>query len=361
MIATLLVFILILLVLVISHEAGHFFSALFFGIKVEEFGFGIPPKLFGIKSKKGILYSFNLLPFGGFVKIFGEDGGESLNPAHFGAKPAWIQAVVLAAGIIMNLVLAYLIFIIVAGLGTYESIADENFAVHQDAKVMIVDIAPGSPAAAANLVAGDEIINVVSAQDYLAVQKVSDVQKFIDGHKGKEVLFSILRGKAEFNKIVIPRANPPAGEGPLGVALELVRIKKISWYQAPAVGAKIMWNAISATVVGLWDIIKNLIGGHANQVQVSGPVGIFNLTFSAKNMGIATLLTFVALLSINLGIINLLPIPGLDGGRLFFLLIESIRGKKISTKTSALVHGIGLALLIFLMLFITFHDIRALF
>lgn len=360
MITTLIIFFVILLALVLSHEAGHFFSALFFGIKVEEFGFGIPPRMFGVRSKKGILYSFNWLPLGGFVKITGEDGGDSPDPAHFSNKPAWTQAVVLASGILMNLLLAYVVFIAVAGMGTFESLDDKDALLYPDAKVMIVEITQNSPASAANLEVGDSILNMVSGADSITPKTIDETQKFIGTHKGKEILAVIGRGSSEFQITVVPRANPPEGEGALGIALSLVHVKKIPFYLAPVEGAQIMWNATTATLQGFWMLIKSLWNGGAG-VQVSGPVGIYNLTGQATSMGFSVLLTFIALLSINLAIINVLPIPGLDGGRLLFVIIEAVRGKKISANVSSAVHGIGLALLIVLMLLITFKDIRALF
>ena len=361
MLITLIIFFVILLILVLSHEAGHFFSALFFKIKVEEFGFGIPPRMFGIRSKKGILYSFNWLPFGGFVKIMGEDGGDSADPSHFANKPARVQSIVLASGILMNLLLAYLIFIAVATMGTYEAVEDKDAALYPDARIMIVETAINSPATNAKIEAGDVISGMVSGSDSVVPKTVVEVQKFIEAHKGKEVLFALQRGKSEFNTTVVPRTNPPEGEGALGVALSLVRVKKIPFYQAPIDGARIMWNATEATAVGFWTLIRSLWEGNAGSVQVSGPVGIYNLTGQATRMGMATLLMFIALLSINLGIINVLPIPGLDGGRLFFVIIEAIRGKKISATVSSAFHGVGLALLILLMLLITFKDIKGLF
>jgi len=361
MLITLIIFFVILLALVLSHEAGHFFSALFFGIKVEEFGFGIPPRMFGVRSKKGILYSFNWLPLGGFVKITGEDGGESQDSSHFSNKSSWVQTAVLASGVFMNLVLAYVIFSAVAMMGTFESVEDKDIALYPDAKVMIVETAPNSPAGTAKIEAGDVINNMVSGADSVTPKTIDETQKFIEAHKGKEILVVILRGKTEFQTTIVPRADPPAGEGPLGIALSLVRIRKIPFYLAPIEGAQIMWNATTATLQGFWMLIGSLTTGGGEAVQVSGPVGIYNLTGQATSMGFSVLLTFIALLSINLAIINILPIPGLDGGRLLFVIIEAIRGKKISVNISSAAHGLGLALLIALILFITFNDIKALF
>src|SRR3989338_6895821 len=151
MLITLLIFFVILLVLVLSHEAGHFFSARAFGINVEEFGFWVSPRMFGIKSKKGIFYSFYLLPLGGLVKMTGEEGGETSDPTNFSAKPAWIRATVLASGIAMNLLLAYIVFSIITGLGTYEAITDEDAAKYPGAKVTIIQVLKDSPAGDASL------------------------------------------------------------------------------------------------------------------------------------------------------------------------------------------------------------------
>src|SRR3989344_3961915 len=362
MLITLIIFFVILLALVLSHEAGHFFSALFFGIKVEEFGFGIPPRMFGVRSKKGILYSFNWLPLGGFVKITGEEGGETSDPTNFSAKPAWIRAVALASGIAMNLFLAYFVFSIITGLGTYEAIGDADAAKYPDAKVTIIQVLQSSPAGEAELLEGDQILNAVSSSDSITPKNIEEIQKFIADHKGKELLLMIKRNGDEFTKIVTPRANPPEGEGPMGVALALLHIKKTPWYLTPVDGAKLTWSPTSATSEGFGSLIKSIFVKEGRKdLQVAGPVGIFNLTASARSMGITTLLTFLALLSINLAIINVLPIPGLDGGRLFFVIIEAIRGKRISLQASSWIHGVGLAILIILMLAITFHDLSKIF
>lgn len=362
MLITLIIFFVILLALVLSHEAGHFFSARAFGINVEEFGFGLPPRIAGIKSKKGILYSFNLLPFGGFVKITGEEGGETSDPSNFSSKPAWIRAIVLASGIAMNIFLAYVVFSVVTGLGTFEAISDEDAAKHHDAKVTIVQVIKDSPAGQASLMEGDQILNAVSGADSITPAKIGEVQDFISAHKGKELLLMISRNGNEFTRTVTPRENPPEGEGAMGVALALLRINKTPWYLTPIEGAKLTWNATAATAEGFWNLVSSIFEKEERgDLQVAGPIGIFNLTESARSMGVTTLLTFLALLSINLAIINLLPIPGLDGGRLFFVIIEAIRGRQISMQASSLIHGIGLAVLIAIMLAITFYDLSRIF
>ncbi len=348
---SLIVFIFILSVLVLSHEAGHFFSARFFGIRVDEFGFGLPPRVAGIK-RGGTIYSLNLLPFGGFVKIFGEGGEGESDTASFSSKPAYQRAIVLAAGVIANLFLAYLVFGWVSVLGVPEALSDKEAMRMPDAYVVVTEIAPASPAASAGFTAGDKILNF---------KNVSELQSFVNKNRGKEIDISLERGGKVLNKHVLARANPPEGEGSLGVALMMLRIRKAFWYQAPWDGARLTWNAFLGTVYGLYGVALDLLFGRASQIEVAGPVGIFSLTSTVLHLGLSTFLTFLALLSINLAILNVLPIPGLDGGRLAFLCYEVIRKKPVSQKTSVWAHSIGLALLILLMILVTYRDIAKVF
>lgn len=358
MLETIIIFIIILLILVLSHEAGHFFSARFFGVKVEEFGFGIPPRIFGIRSKKGILYSLNLLPFGGFVRIFGEEGENASVTGSFGSKPARIRALILGAGILTNILLAYLIFTALGALGIPE-VLPENQA--GDALISILDISTGSPAEKAGFIMGDQIKTITGGGEELSAQKISEVQNFISKHRGKPLSFLIKRNGGVLEKIVSPRENPPAGEGPLGVSLGFLGLRKVPIYLAPIEGALMTGRALKLTLVGFYEIITSIFSLEKEKIEVAGPIGIFNLVSSAKSSGFRNMLMFLGLLSTNLAIINLLPIPGLDGGRLFFVLIEKIKGKRISPKTSALFHTAGLVILITLMLLVTYQDLARLF
>ena len=359
MLITILIFIAILLVLVLSHEAGHFFSARLFGIKVEEFGFGIPPRIAGIRSKKGILYSFNLLPFGGFVKIFGEEGESASNPESFGSKPAYARASVLGAGIAANILLAYLVFSALLTFGIPE-VVPEDQAVGKT-PISILDVSPNSPAYDAGFFVSDQIKKIASESEEIFPSKIQDVQDFISKNKGKLVKILFERNGSSFEKEIYPRSNPPEGEGPLGVSLGFLQLKKTPFYRAPIEGAVLTGQVIRATLFGFYDIVTALFKDEAAKIEVAGPVGIFNLVSLAKSSGFRSLLMFLGLLSVNLAIINLLPIPGLDGGRLFFLLIESARGSRISPRTSNLFHTAGLIALIALMLLITYHDLIRLF
>ena len=357
MIVTAIIFIVILLVLVLSHEAGHFFSARFFGIKVEEFGFGLPPRAVGIK-RKGTIYSLNYLPFGGFVKIKGEEGGGADDPESFGSKPAWKRSSILLAGVGANIFLAFLIFSFVSWWGVPRAV-EESPNASSNNQIIITEIVSGSPAEKAGILPGDRVLKI----DNFAPQSVKELQEFIVANKTNTLKILLERNEKTKEIMIKPRQNPPEGEGPLGVALAQIRIERSPWYWAPVEGAKLTWEVSKLTVFGLTDTVKKLLvkSDEGGEIAVAGPVGIFNLTGLAKESGLGNLLFFVALLSINLALINVLPLPGLDGGRFLFIIIEVVRGRRISERASSIAHGIGLALLLLLMVLITSYDIARVF
>ncbi len=352
--------------LVLSHEAGHFFSAKYFGIKVEEFGFGLPPRMLGFKKGETV-YSINWLPFGGFVKIFGEDSSPAadtnkaaLDIRNFGHKPPWVRSIVLLSGVIANILLAFILLTIISFGGIPEQISNTD-AAPLDAAITITEIAGGSPASESDLKIGDEIKGLKFDTESLKPSSIENVQSFIKTHQGQDIILVISRGGIELEKTVHARENPPLGEGSLGIALSLIGMKDIPWYRAPIEGAKMTWTILKGTILGFWTLLISLIFGTSVPIEVAGPVGIFNLTAEAQSLGISSFLIFMAILSINLAIINILPVPGLDGGRFLFVLIEKIRGRRISEKLSSIVHGAGLAFLIIMMLLITFYDISKVF
>lgn len=355
---TIIIFIVILLILVLSHEAGHFFTARAFGVKVEEFGFGLPPRIFGIRGKK-TLYSLNFLPVGGFVKILGEEGEESENPESFGATTKWVRALILSAGVLANLALAYLIFSFISAAGFPQTVPGDE--VSGNNYIATVDVAKNSPAASAGILPGDKITKLVSSEEELVPLRISDAQDFISKNRGGNIQIFI-ESRGEFlKKTLMPRISPPEGEGPLGIALSLVETRRAIWYQVPWKGVQITWNVAYSTVYGFFEAVKSIIIGGKEKMEITGPVGIFNLISSIQQSGWRNLLMFCGILSVNLAFINFLPIPGLDGGRVFFLIIEAARGKRISPRMASAWHGAGLALLLALMLLITYRDIVNLF
>ena len=357
MILTIVAFILILSVLVLIHELGHFITAKKFGIKVEEFGFGFPPRVFGLKRGETI-YSINLLPFGGFVKLFGEDeaGGGSLNVKSsnktigkdlnraFFARPAWQRAIIVFAGVVMNFVLAV---ILISYLFAVQGVALPT------KNVKIVEVVKNTPAQEVGLMVGDVVTNVNG-------KKITDTKEFVNltrQYLGQKITIDIKRGDRFISLVVTPRKDYPKGEGPLGVAISATEIKKYSILEAPFFGT---WEAMKFSwiiVTGLFDMVANLVLHGTRPTGVAGPIGVAQLTGQAVSYGLNATLWFMALLSLNLAVLNVLPIPALDGGRLFFILIELVTRRKVNQKYETYAHAIGLALLLTLIVVITFFYI----
>lgn len=362
-----LIFVLILLVLVLVHEAGHFFSAKYFGIRVDEFGFGWPPKLFGFKRGE-TEYTINALPIGGFVKIFGEDpddentNGPDRNRS-FVHKPKWQQAIVLFAGIFMNFVLAWLLFSIgfMSGLPTSTSGASPNVKV-ENAQLTIVSVLPDSPAALSGLTTGDKLLYLTSGTNTTDILNPETVKDFIVSHGDQEIEIGYLRGSSDATEFL--RLTPTLTDGAnptIGIAMDEIGIAKLSFFPAFWEGLKLTWNVTRGTAVGLYTLVADGIQGKGNFASVAGPVGMVGIVGDATKFGFAYLISFAALISVNLAIINLIPFPALDGGRLLFLLIEKIKGSRISPKIANTANMIGFAVLIGLMLVVTYHDIVKLF
>jgi regulator of sigma E protease len=401
---TLLVFLLILSILVLIHEAGHFFVAKKFGIKVEEFGFGIPPRLWGKKIGETI-YSINWLPIGGFVKLFGEDeaGGGSIkirNPKSqrdlgseirkedldraFFAKSVWQRAAVVVAGVAMNALLAFVIYYVFLGLSGFRTAipryTDYNFfLVNQKIKLealVITGVLSDSPASKAGLKPCEEknkkpayCLRLISING----QKPKNSDEFkslVAQNAGKETTFVLEESvkKQTITAVMIPRANPPKGQGALGIKFDTQESIVLS-YDTPL---QRVFSGISHpfNMMGYqFHILSKLITfSIANKTvepvgsAFSGPVGIGVVTGEILKIAdskerLLGLLNLAGLLSVSLAFFNVLPIPALDGGRLFFILVEGIFKKKISAQREAVIHTVGMAVLIGFFILITFKDI----
>jgi regulator of sigma E protease len=391
MIITILVFVLILSLLVLIHEGGHFFMARKMGIKVEEFGFGFPPKMFSIKRGE-TEYSINWLPIGGFVKLYGEDeagagkidlktkGHESSvgdEGRAFFAKTAWQRAAVIVAGVVMNTILAFIIFYIFLGISGFKTtlplLSDYKFfGVRQTniTEVVISDIAKNSPAEKQGLKALIKVINVNGT-------KISNSEEFVNivnknkGHE-IEIAWSNLQTNESHTTKITPRLNPPKGEGALGVALFSYSSAVLS-YENPTQkifsGVTYPINLMAYNLNVMGKLIETSFEKKSTaplSEGVSGPVGIASVTGSILEIKdlkekILGLLNLAGLLSISLAFFNILPIPALDGGRLFFILIEAVTGKKINVRVEGIIHTVGMMVLLALMALITFKDIFKLF
>lgn len=358
---TLIIFILILGILIFVHEFGHFITAKKSGIRVEEFAFGFPPKIFSKKIGE-TEYSINALPLGGYVKIYGEENKEdSRDPRSFMAKPLRVRSLIVVAGITMNVILAFLIFSFGHIWGLPTIINGNHLAKIRNAQITILNVLEESPAEQIGIKRGDVIAGFQENGIEISVKEVEDVQNYIKEHSGKEISLIILRGKEKIIKTAIPRVNPPPNEGHLGIALAKTGIISYPWYLAPIKGFETTADLTIALAQGFYQIFKNLILTGKLGVEIAGPVGIAVLTYQTAQLGFIYLLQFVAILSLNLAIINILPFPALDGGKLLFLGIEKIKGSPIDRKYEQIIHMIGFVILIFLMILITFRDIRNFF
>lgn len=374
MFLTIIVFILILGLLIFVHEFGHFIMAKRAGIKVEEFGFGFPPKIFGIKKGETV-YSLNLFPIGGFVRIYGEMGLDSERARQkkgkpkkskkqpkkdkeraFYNKPVKTRAKITAAGVIMNLFLAAFILGIGHWLGLPTIIEDNEAIDSAKARIQVTQVSFDSPAAQVGIKIGDTIKQLTISNKQLTINKVKEVQEFVKAHKGEEITVVIQRGDEILEKTLIPRVSPPPGEESLGIGLARTSIVSYPWYRALIMGIVSTVNLIWAMITILADLLWRLVATGHLAVEVAGPVGIFSLTGQAAQLGFIYILQLTALLSINLAIINLLPFPALDGGRLLFLAIEKIKGSPVSQKIERIAHTTGFVILVLLMIAITWRD-----
>jgi regulator of sigma E protease len=366
MLFSIILFIIVLAVLILVHEFGHFIVAKRNGIRVDEFGLGFPPRLFGF-TKGETTYSLNAIPFGGFVKIHGENPDEdSISGPDQGRsmvnKPKRVQAAVLVAGVAFNILLAWMLFVIgfMSGLPTSMSEVPPGAQVNE-LGLMITSVMPNSPAEEAGVKPGDRILAVETPAGLLDGPAISEVQDAMAAHGGQEVILSVERGIGEraeaLSLEVIPEEGLAAGRAGIGVTMDQVGIMRLPFFSAIWEGTKFTVRITGVIAVALWDFFSQLFRGQADLSTVAGPVGLVGLVGDASQLGFIYLLSFTALISINLALINLIPFPALDGGRLLFLFIEWLKGSPISPKVANTLNFVGFALLITLMLVITFSDI----
>jgi len=354
MITTVAIFLIVLGLLVFVHEFGHFISAKKMGMRVEELGFGFPPKLWSKKGKDGVNYTVNWIPLGGYCKIKGEDGENRTDPDSFGSKKPWRRAIVLIAGVLMNFLLCAVLLTIGFGIGLPQAVdqAALEQGIVKDYKIQVVSVLDNKPAQNAGIEIGD----VLLAVDNQEIKSVKNLISYTSERIGQKVTFQISRDKQVISK-EIEIVQIDTGKGGIGVGLIETGIVSYPIHKAVWNGFKLTGILTKEMVFGFGNIIKNLIIGKPIGVQVSGPVGIAVLTGQVAKLGFIYILQFTALLSLNLAIINVIPFPALDGGRLVFLLIEKIRRRPVSQKVEAIVHTIGFSLLMILIIIITFQDI----
>jgi regulator of sigma E protease len=372
MIITILIFIIILAVLVFVHEFGHFIVAKKSGMKVDEFGFGFPPRLGGIQKVNGkwkfvwgmkapldpeqTVFSINAIPLGGFVKIVGENNEHEDDPRSFINRSFGARFLTLVAGVLMNVLLAWVLVSVgyISGLPTAVSSANDlpHRAVLKDSQVAIIDLIPDEPAEKAGLKPGDVILQL---DHKITVEKftIDDIQQYIKSNAGKTIIFTIKRINKNLDISVPSLANPGPNQGPTGI--EMANLGKLSfpWYWAPVEGARAVYSQTLNIVSGLYQLFTSRAGLNA----VGGPVKIAQLTGQVADLGFVYIIQFAAFLSLNLAVLNILPFPALDGGRVLFLIIEKIRGKRNNQKLEQYVNTAGFVFLLLLMVVVTIKDI----
>lgn len=375
---SIIIFIIVLAILILVHELGHFIFAKRTGMLVEEFSVGFPPRILSVK-KGETKYSIGLIPLGGYVKIFGEDYDEvnsaeihqkgegksdrEKNNRRFTNRPRWAQALVLVAGVSFNLLLAWFLISIGFMSGMPVSAGQFEGETINNAELVLVDVLADSPAALAGLKAGDTILSLgvgkfESIQDFKNSKIAMD---FIASHGGQEIEVLYKRGLETTLAHLTPEEGIIENKFAIGVSLDVVGTVKFPILRAIWEGLKTTISFTIITAVGLFGFLVSAVTGQADLSQISGPVGIVSLVGDAFQFGFVYLLGFTAIISINLAIINLLPIPALDGGRLLFVLIEAVKGSSIKPKVANALNLIGFAFLILLMLVITASDILKFF
>ena len=344
MLITLVSFFLILIILILAHELGHFFSAKLFKVRVEEFGIFMPPRIFSFKKGETV-YSLNAIPLGGFNKLAGEEDPDA--PGSLAGKSIPVRLLVLSAGSLMNILLPVILLSIAFMIPHLESV-NPNSA--DKGQVFVIEVVANSPAAKAGIKPNDIILNANGE----TVQNIDDYERTVKANYGTEITVDVKHDDGTIAEVKLtPQANAPASQGATGVAItDAVRKSDSFWIAIPD-GVKSYWNMIILFKDGIIGMIRGTV-----PVSVTGPVGLAQLTGEVVKTGIANLLSFAAVISLNLGILNIFPIPAMDGGRIVFVLLEWVRhGKRVSPKVEGLVHSIGFILLMIVFLVISYHDI----
>lgn len=353
MLTTILIFLVVLTVLVFVHELGHFVAAKRAGAQVLEFGFGFPPRLIGVK-RGNTVYSINWIPLGGFVRIKGESG-DSSDPDSFTAQSSWKRFLILISGVGMNIALAVFLLTILFAVGAPTSL-DQNLpagAHIQERKIQVLRVVPGSSAEKAGLQFGDSIISI----DGQIVMSVKQVQEYNANHAGIAETVVIQRGQEQRAVTVTPIAPENGKTAVWGIGLTETGLVRFPWYQAIFYGFRGTFVLVWQIIASLFALFADMIVHHKVAAEISGPVGIATMTGQVAQLGFLYLVQFSALLSINLAVINILPIPSLDGGRVLFLLVEKFRKRPIAPRTEALIHNIGFATLLGLIALVTVRDV----
>ncbi len=357
--------------LILVHEWGHFIAARRSGVDVEEFGLGFPPRIKVLTTKNKTEYTLNWLPFGGFVRLKGEHDADS-QPHSYGGTRLRNKVKIMMAGVTMNVIVAFVILTYLAATGMPQ-LVDKQFSVESNSKtsanhILIGYVEPDSPASQAGIQPNDRIEAIgLAGGPVIAIKdssQVPEVTKQLAGqkvtiafkHNGEEKISTVtLRDPS----VVAATKNDTNPKGYLGISPTDYQTKRYTW-AAPLVALGTMWQFTVLTFQGLWHALSSLFTGHASQAsaQVAGPIGVFVILEQGTQMGLNFVLVIIAIISLTLAIMNALPIPALDGGRLFVTLLYRVMHKPLSPETEDRIHGTAFMLLLVLIVVITVVDVR---
>ncbi len=355
---TVLVFIALLAVLILVHEAGHFLWAKKEGVRVEEFAFGFPPRLWSRKIGETV-YSLNLIPLGGYVRLYGEDRPKGKKS--FASQPVWSRFKIVAGGVLMNLLLGYVFLIIYLALGNAPLATDPNsyplWVLHYERKPVVLRVKKDSSAQEMGLKAGD----VIEEVNGVLMGSAEAFAEFTSKHPGEKVRIKILRdGKQLEVEGKIEGREDKKGEIGVEVANYFARVN-FRWWAIPLMAGIDLFNLVLLVLYFFWNLLLALFGQAQPLGTVVGPVGIYILTKEAVRLGFAHVLRLAIFLTVNLALINFLPLPALDGGRVLFLALEKIKGKRVRPEIENWVHLVGFVLIIALIVALTVKDVLKLF
>lgn len=350
----------ILVLLIVVHEFGHFIAAKIFGVRVEEFGVGYPPRAFSFGRWGGTEYTLNWIPFGGFVRLFGDDADAERGRGGFADAPRWKQAIILVAGVSMNVVAAWALFVGAYSIGILHVINDPSAP---GAELIVTDIVPGSPADAAGVNAGDRVLDLSDTQDAHAVLTPDGILDFVKVRGGKDLSITFLREGATSTSQLTPAhavIAEESGRPAIGVGVALVTTQALAPVEAMRAASISTYNTFIIVTQGLGKIVGGLLRGAPNLRDVTGPVGLVSVVGEASRSGIGYVLSLAAFISVNLAVINLIPIPALDGGRIVVVALEALLRRPAPRLAVQVLNALGIALIILLMVTVTYNDIARL-
>lgn len=360
-----LLFLAVLVGLIVVHELGHFLIAKLFKVRVDEFGIGYPPRAFTLGKIGETEYTLNWLPFGGFVRIFGESHDDAIKKEEkkraLAYKSAPVQAAVLVGGVLFNALFAWLLFTGTFMMGAPAPVAEAD-ANKYEIRLMVGSIIPSTPAEVSDLKAGDTLLGVAAGDQMPLSLTPSGVAHFIQEHGGEPIEFTYMHlGETEIRVATVTPAHGVLKDSPgapaVGIAMNLVNDEPMTFGRALAHGADATLGSLILVSEGLWAILKSAFTTGVDWEQIAGPVGIVGIVGDASAIGLIYLLNIVAFISINLAVINLIPLPALDGGRLLFVFVEAVVRRPIPKFFATGLNLVGFGLLIVFMLAVTYHDV----